>query len=1061
MFAAIRQTVVCILMVCGVAACFCLTAQDEPDIPSIEAEIAATRTKVSDPATEPRQRESLLRQIASGINHIGDIRYKNGEFDLAAGSYTEADVTLRQSHELAYNRYRTELEAAEKQLIEFGKDPNPATLPIRVSIGRTLVSIYLGEVITEANYFDDVPAQKKYIARLGEIAHETGELGKEAECNEKLGSIEFEAGNTEKAFEFYNKALEIRRKTGQNEWWTLDFIASAKWYLGDFSGAVENYQQIIDATKKIDEIAVVYPSGASDTLKQAITMERGVVRLNLTQALLNLATINAIRGNYGAANDLITETQKVIARMGPRESDTDSSVHAVLTLSKAAAEANTTRMRGRILEAEGDENAAVKAFVEAADLFSQMSGGGPSGSIAGLRAKAAMIFSHQGKFDEARANIREAIRIRTRLMQESGLAYSLMQASRIELAAKQVEAAKQFALQAKQSAAKTGLEDMIAEANEVEADISLGGLPDSRPGVLEPAIAAYTSSIAVYRKSEMRPALVRASDSLGIAYDRAGKAQEAESAYKEAISVVEQIRTSFTTSEESDSFSDRGDITGLYQRLVDLLVKQGRIEEALQFATRAQRRDLIDATPVNDIQLGGRGGDSLSLLRAADRKEQAARTNLTNARTGLSDALSPNKTTLNLAIEKAREDYKVAAKRLETDVPDLHLTVKPTDLLALQNTVGPNEALISYLVTPETLFIFVVRHNLISARPVPVSRNVLRTLIARTRDGLHTFSDDFYELSSDADAGFATEKARADLRVDDKSAHYKKVLAPINNSLRALHQKMITPIEDLIDGVETLRIVPNAELFLLPIGALISPDGKYLIEKHSLVFATAGDLSNKPKKVSANSMLVAFGDPTEANLDGALEEVKAIRKVFPRSQLFTEDKATKERLFKLNSAKILHFATHGHIRSPAQSSTIQLAHLPSITEPDLSYGEIWKLPLRSTDMVVLSACETALGGVSGSEAGVFIEAFRQMTNSVAASLWSVDDFATRTLMVEFYRNLAAGKTRAAALHTAQLKLLHDGRTKNPLFWAAFVLYGDGGKLAGSDASKVRQKTRSR
>ncbi len=99
-------------------------------------------------------------------------------------------------------------------------------------------------------------------------------------------------------------------------------------------------------------------------------------------------------------------------------------------------------------------------------------------------------------------------------------------------------------------------------------------------------------------------------------------------------------------------------------------------------------------------------------------------------------------------------------------------------------------------------------------------------------------------------------------------------------------------------------------------------------------------------------------------------------------------------------------------------------------------------------MVVLSACETALGGVSGSEAGVFIEAFRKITNSVAASLWPVDDFATRTLMVEFYRGLARGQSRASSMRAAQLKLLRDGRTKNPLFWAAFVLYGEGGKLTG-------------
>ena len=56
-------------------------------------------------------------------------------------------------------------------------------------------------------------------------------------------------------------------------------------------------------------------------------------------------------------------------------------------------------------------------------------------------------------------------------------------------------------------------------------------------------------------------------------------------------------------------------------------------------------------------------------------------------------------------------------------------------------------------------------------------------------------------------------------------------------------------------------------------------------------------------------------------------------------------------------------------------------------------------------------------------------------------------------MTEFYRNLAKGESRATALRTAQLKLLRDGRMKNPLFWAAFVLYGNGDKLSAEAASK--------
>jgi len=1023
----------------------------------LEPLVVELRLKLENASLDAQSREQVLRQIASRLNHIGDIRYASGEYELATKAFVEADAALKQSHESAYARTKSDLESAEKQLVELSSDPNPETRPIRTNIGRILVSIQLSEVISEAIYFGDEDAQRKYIARLGEVAHDSGDTAKEAECNEKLGRLEFENGNSTRAFELYDKALLLRKKAGKNEWWTIDFIAGAKWYLGEYDTAIEFYRQVVDATKKIDEGPVIFPSKASETLKEAITYERMVLRTTLTQALLNTAQINASRGNYGGANEAVAETQAVIKTMKTAESAAEGTVRSILQVSRVAAEATLLRMRGRLLEAQGDESGAAICFKESVDIFSQISGGEPSGAVAGLRSRLAMIYSRQGRFDEARANIRDALRIRTRLLQESGIAYTLMQASRIELAAKLPEAALELARQAKVSAAKTGLADVIAEGNEVEADAHLYGDPDAKSPALSSAIDGYTSAVEVFRKVEMRPALVRASDSLGIAFERANKVKEAEKAYKDAISAVEFMRTSFTTSEESDSFSDRGDITGIYQRLVDLLVKQGRIEEALQYATRAQRRDLIDATPVDNIKLAGGGAKTLTRVIAANQREQTARANLTNARTELTSVSSPDKRSLTAAIGEARVDYAEAAKRLEIEVPDLRLTVRPTDLKALQATVGPREAIISYLVTPDALFIFVVRREGISVRSVPVSRNVLRALVARTREGLKEFSEDFYQLSSDADTGFAMEKARPDLRSDDKSEYYKKHLAPLNNSLKSLYQKMITPVDDLISDADTLKIIPNAELFLLPIAALISPkENRYLIERYALIFATAGDLS-KSRKAGPGSLLVAFGNPTEANLDGALEEVKAIQKVFRSTKLYTEDEATKEQLFKLTSAKILHFATHGHIKSPAQSSTIQLAHLPNLAQPDLSYGEIWKLPLRSTDMVVLSACETALGGVSGTEAGVFIEAFRTMTDSVAASLWSVDDFATRELMVEFYKNLAAGQTRSASMRSAQLKVLRDGRTKNPLFWAAFVLYGEGGRLSSTAGATGRSK----
>lgn len=62
--------------------------------------------------------------------------------------------------------------------------------------------------------------------------------------------------------------------------------------------------------------------------------------------------------------------------------------------------------------------------------------------------------------------------------------------------------------------------------------------------------------------------------------------------------------------------------------------------------------------------------------------------------------------------------------------------------------------------------------------------------------------------------------------------------------------------------------------------------------------------------------------------------------------------------------------------------------------------------------------------------------------SVIASLWSVDDEATKLLMVAFYRHLREGLSKADALRAAQIELRQ--KYPNPYYWAGFVLTGDPG-----------------
>lgn len=113
-------------------------------------------------------------------------------------------------------------------------------------------------------------------------------------------------------------------------------------------------------------------------------------------------------------------------------------------------------------------------------------------------------------------------------------------------------------------------------------------------------------------------------------------------------------------------------------------------------------------------------------------------------------------------------------------------------------------------------------------------------------------------------------------------------------------------------------------------------------------------------------------------------------------------------------------------------------------EAYLTAREIAGIDLRGTQLVVLSACDTAAGQIARSE-GVY--GLRRALAIAGAetqvvSLWKVDDAATSRLMDHYYGELRNGAGRSEGLRRAQRELLRDGQYGHPFYWAAFVPIGD-------------------
>lgn len=114
--------------------------------------------------------------------------------------------------------------------------------------------------------------------------------------------------------------------------------------------------------------------------------------------------------------------------------------------------------------------------------------------------------------------------------------------------------------------------------------------------------------------------------------------------------------------------------------------------------------------------------------------------------------------------------------------------------------------------------------------------------------------------------------------------------------------------------------------------------------------------------------------------------------------------------------------------------------LDSSNDGILLSSEISRLDLRKTDLVVLSACETALGNITSEGVYGLQRAFKLAgVNSLIMSLWKVDDDATQLLMTSFYNNYLNGMSKREALITAQKKVRDTPGFEDPYNWAAFIL----------------------
>lgn len=905
---------------------------------------------------------------------------------------------------------------------------------------------------------------------------QVGDWSQQARALNAAGLAHRQLGELEKARPHYQQSLALWRRAGNRsgEADSLNNLGRLQALSGELSEALQTHLRALAVRREIEDLR-----GVAQSLSQIGTTQRSLGEtdkahtalseaLSVSQQLGDHRAEPHIHNNLGLISQDRAQHQKAIEQF-----------NLALALFKQAGsqrfQAVTLSNLGTVYQSIGDFARAEALFAEALSLNQEL---GDRNGIAATQFNLGWTLLKANKARPSLIASRAALEQFGEVDNRQGQGRALVVIGGALLELGELETAS-----ARLHDGLTILQDTGALQGQFDAHHLLAKLLD-RQGKPVQALAQIDRALQLAQRLDNTSARGTAlTEAARIEFNR-GQLLAARARLVEALEITESIRSQVASQTHRTTFLARS--LDRYELLTDVLMAlegaqpgRGNATAALANVERGRARSLLELLTESEIR--GDGDPQLlarerSLRQNVNAKE---RRRLQLVARGGTDSLN-QATALDAEIRRLLEGLVDVRAKLRTENPRhaALLEPRPSTVAEIQGELLDEDTLLlEFALGEQTSYLWAVTHSTLEA----------------------------YRLPPRARIEELTRRVIAQLQAPRSPPTPTTATTPSNigepsNDDAELSRMLLAPLGKRLGQFPRLLIAADGALRSLPFAALPTPTSNkkadYLVAHHEIVYTPSASVLLLQRRATANrvpapKVLAIFADPVfraddprvrgttataratttqsrsaqppsveaSANVANSFSRLRFSRREAQRlAAMVDEDQRLLALSFdasrktvtspEMTQYRNVHFATHGVLDGERpELSGVVLSLVDASGQPQegfLRLHDIYNLHLNA-NLVVLSACQTALGQeirgeglVSLARGFIYAGASR-----VVASLWQVPDRASAELMVHFYRGmLQEGLSAAAALRSAQIALIEEGRFADPYSWAAFVLQGD-------------------